>query len=1181
MDFKRQTNLVGVDDLVLLSTLNERAITDNLKQRFAKDIIYTAIGNVLISVNPFKRLPIYTDDHIKYYRANSKQTTQPHIFALAEDTYRSMVQEEENQCIIISGESGAGKTEASKQIMQYIAAVSGNSKDMQHVKHVMLESNPVLEAFGNAKTVRNDNSSRFGKFFEIYFDTTGGPRGGKISNFLLEKSRVVRQQKGERNFHIFYQLCCGADDALRTKLRLRPPGEFSCLNQGGTLERAGVSDVEEFKETVSAMTAIGLTKEQQFAVFELLAAILHLSELKFVSQGEECVIGNPDVVDFVASLLKVDSTLLARSMCWKKLDTGTEVINVPLDQQQCVNCREALSKAIYAGIFDYIVESVNDAFGRRPYALMIGVLDIYGFEIFEKNGFEQFCINYVNEKLQQIFIELTLKVEQEEYVKEKIKWEPIKFFNNKIVCDLIEGKQPPGIFLILDDVCATMSKEKENVADIKLLDKLDGAQGLNQHFKRTDRGFFIKHYAGDVQYESAGFTSRNKDTLSPDLMVVVKDTQNDLLVHLFRDIEVDTSQSANRSGAKKKSTTAGYKIRNQAAELVKTLMTCTPHYVRTVKSNDVKQGGLFDDPRVLHQVKYLGLLENVRVRRAGFSYRQHFDKFLKRYKYLCPQTYPRPWKGDDKSGCVAILRHVSTLPAEAWQLGETKVFIRQPQHLFHLEDLREQGFGDIIYKIQRAWRRYRTRKVLIKLRAQLTKMYKKGGKQRRADSVFRPYFAEYVELRGNDVIASLLEYKTGPSPWTEYDADGGRKYYYNAATGATVWERPKDMEKQIVKFTQRVLRVVNHTTGQQLYELLIITDQRVYLIEERYDTIVTPPTKPTRQNPNPPPPPAPYTVVHHIVKKRMELRDLRALSVSPYADTFLVLHMNDAPVPHRAVAMTPAKGVKQCERCLGKLLASAKKGNCAVCGQLMCMKCLTCSQVLPTLGYNAPTRVCSWCVNREPCEPPEDTVLNTTYKTEVCSVLRMCYKGITGQKMPICVSDVIDYTNRWDNPKANKVVPRQITFHYNHQISEAQLYVAANQIVVHSPPGVPQAEIDKIEVQKEQRRQAAIERHKREMEEEKKKEEEKERQREEQRKKEVEERKRLRREQEEAEERERQEKESRVRERKEREARIVAERSTAGPAKAAAPACTQCSCKNYIPHPFKQKMCVGCQHEHS
>eukprot|EP00759_Apiculatamorpha_spiralis_P036007 PhF_6_TR36375/c0_g1_i1/m.53441/K10356/MYO1; myosin I len=1145
-DYKRQGNLVGVDDLVLLPQMTERAITDNLKVRFSKDIIYTSIGPVLISMNPFKRLPIYTDDHIKYYKTNSKSTTAPHIFALAEETYRSMIQEEENQCVIISGESGAGKTEASKQIMQYIAAVSGNSKDMQHVKRVMLESNPLLEAFGNAKTVRNDNSSRFGKFFEIYFDAGGGPCGGKISNFLLEKSRVVKQQKGERNFHVFYQLCVGADATLKSKLRLKSPGEYFFLNQGNTLERAGVSDAQEWKETVEAMGAIGLSDDRQNSIFELLAAILHLGEIKFAQQGDECGISNKDVAEFAAGLLKVDAAMLMRSMCWKKLDTGTEIINVPLDLQQCSNARDALCKTIYSGIFDYVVESTNDAFGRRPHALMIGVLDIYGFEIFEKNGFEQFCINYVNEKLQQIFIELTLKVEQEEYVKEKIKWEPIKFFNNKIVCELIEGKSPPGLFLILDDVCATMTKEKESVADMKLLDKLEAGSGGNAHFTRTGSGFIVKHYAGDVVYESAGFTSRNKDTLPPDLMVVLKDTTNGLLEQLFRDVEVDVPGS-NSPRAKKKSTTAGFKIRNQAADLIRTLMSCTPHYVRTIKSNDVKQGGVFDDPRVLHQVKYLGLLENVRVRRAGFSYRQHFDKFIKRYKYLCPLTFPRPWKGDDRSGAEAILKYVTTLAPEAWQLGETKIFIRQPQHLFHLEDLREQGFSGIVYKIQRAYKKFKTRKALIDLRLQITKMLKKAGKSRRSDSVFRPYFAEYMEIRGNDHIKAIMDHEPAPCPWQELDAGDGRKYYYNSVDGSTVWNRPKELDqgKQVVKFINRILRVTNHSIGQQMYEIMIVTDVRIYFIEERQETIVTPPTKPTKQCPHPPPPPAPYTVLHYIPTKRLDLRYLSGLSMSPYADTFLVLHMSDSPVPTRTVPMTPAKGAKACERCQCKFVAATKKGNCSCCGQLLCMKtCLTASQVMPTLGYNTAAKVCSWCLNREPCEPSEDVVLNTPFKTEICAIIREAYKKLTGNKMPLNISGVVDYVNRWDNPKLNKPVAKQIIFYENPAVPDTSLYVAPGQIVIHTPPGVPQAEIDAIEVKKEERRKANMERRKKEEEEMRRREEEKERQREEQRKKEIEERKRLKREQDEKEERDRLEKEQKFRERKEREARIVAERST-------------------------------------
>lgn len=1141
IDFKRAPT-VGVEDLVLLQNLSDKSISEDLKLRYNKDLIYTAIGSVLISVNPFKRLPIYTEEQIQYYRTHGKTTTTPHIFNLAEDTYRTMILEEENQCVIISGESGAGKTEASKQIMQYIAAVSGNSKEMQRVKQIMLESNPLLEAFGNAKTVRNDNSSRFGKFFEIYFDRVGGPLGGHMSNFLLEKSRVVRQQKGERSFHIFYQLCCGCQDPIRSKLRLRPPTEFHFLNQGGTVERTGVSDEAEWKETVDAMDAMGIPDKDQESVFQMLAAILHLGELTFTPNAkEEFSASDRDEMKFVSELLEVDAAQLERCLTWKKLEMGSETVNVPLDLQQCNNARDALAKSIYDKLFNFIVESVNIAFGKKPFSLMLGVLDIYGFEIFEKNGFEQFCINYVNEKLQQIFIELTLKVEQEEYVREKIAWEPIKYFNNKIVCDLIEGKQPPGLFAIIDDVCAAMAKEVESVADVKMLDKLDGAFGQHPHFHRTDQGFMIKHYAGDVHYNSQGFTTRNKDLLSVDILTVVITTQNQFFQRLLEDVEVEVTSPTQKVGARKKATTAGYKIRTQAADLIKTLMLCNPHYVRTVKPNDEKRANFYDDPRVLHQVKYLGLLENVRVRRAGFSYRQYYDKFLKRFKYCCPATFPRPFSGSDKNACKTILEYCSsTVPEGAYQLGETKIFIRQPQHLFAMEDRREASFDKIVLKVQRAWTRFRNNREYIVLKKNMDRIYAKASKERRSDSVFRPFLGQYLNYHSALAeVHPLIEFNVIASAWKEGYSETGKRYYFNCLTQATSWEKPIDMEKQRILFTDRVDRIVNHQGGQTANEILVVSDRALYFVEAQQQTVVTPPTKPTKANPHPPPPPAPYTYTMYVLKKRLDVRLLAGVSVSLLADPYCVVHFYPAPVPYRPVTMAPMKGTTHCQSCGVKFTPALKRANCPGCGLMCCLKtCLVYTRPFPTLGQPKPVKCCARCVVGEPHEAVEDVVICNVQKTEIVAMIRKVYKRLMGNKIPINCNNNIEYQ------LAGEARKRVLSFLVNNDLKEATLFQNNGQLVVHVPKGISQVKIAEIEKARDERSRIAQERHRKELEEQKVKEIEKDKEREEARRQQVEERKRMKREAEERAETDRMDRERAARERREQNARVVAEKST-------------------------------------
>ncbi|RNC59121.1 putative myosin IB heavy chain [Trypanosoma cruzi] len=1159
VDFKKSA-VVGVEDLVLLPQLSDKAIMENLKLRHSKDIIYTSIGPVLLSVNPFKKIPnLYGEERIAFFRSGGKSSGGtfgithggPHIFGLAEETYRTMVSEEENQCVIISGESGAGKTEASKQIMQYISAVSGNTVEMQHVKRVILESNSLLEAFGNAKTVRNDNSSRFGKFFEIFFDRMGGPVGGRMSNFLLEKSRVVSQQLGERSFHVFYQLCHGASPTLRERLRLRPPGEFFYLNQGGTLDRDGVDDAKEWAETLAAMEAMSISMSDQQSIFDTLALILHLGQLQFAPSAADredaaLMVSNPEELNFCAMLLGVDAAVLEWAFTWKRLEMGTsEVVNVPLDIQQCRNARDALAKTLYHHLFDFVVESVNVALGKKPYDLMLGVLDIYGFEIFEKNGFEQFCINYVNEKLQQIFIELTLKVEQEEYVREKIPWEEIKYFNNKIVCELIEGTQPPGLFSVMDDVCATMAKEKESVADIKMLDKLDAVHTGNPHFNRTERGFRIKHYAGDVYYNAEGFTTRNKDLLGADIALVLGTSSNQFLLKILAESIAGPAQGRT-VGKKPRVTTAGFKMRQQASYLVKTLMGCNPHYVRTIKSNDEKRRDFLDEARVLHQVKYLGLLENIRVRRAGYSYRQYFDKFLKRFKYVSSETFPRSFKGSDRDACAAILRHVGdALPQGSWQLGQQKVFIRQPQHLFTLEDLRETALDNIVFKIQRAWRRYQQNKDSVLMKSAIGRMYLKAGKTRRADSVFRPFFGDYLDYRNRlKPLHPYVEFNPIGSAWKEFWTEAGKRYYHNAIFQQSQWERPREMSPQKIVFTALVERVVNHQKALLEKNFLIITDLAVYMIQERLETIVQPAAKPTKKNAHSLPP-SNSTMTRYLLQKRLDLRLLSGISLTTHADTVLLLHFYQPTVPYRPiVGNTTAKSSKKvyhCECCGGKLLPAATKQNCPGCGRLCCAKkCLQYNRPLPTLlGHSKPVRVCPNCVHGEPFEPVEDVVLMTPMKTEVVAVLRKLYRQLMGNKVPVTISDGLTYHLFGENR------PWILTATALPSISETALISSCPfTLAVSAPPGISQEIIQAIETAREKRRGAAAERRRKEEEEERARELLREREREEEHRRVVEERKTARAAVEQKQESERLQREQAARDQREESARIVAERST-------------------------------------
>lgn len=653
----------------------------------------------------------------------------------------------DSQCVIITGESGAGKTEAAKLIMKYISAVSGDSAEINYVKDVILGSNPLLEAFGNAKTLRNNNSSRFGKYFEIQFDRLGDPVGGKINHYLLEKSRVVRQIAGERCFHIFYHLLAGATQPEMDSMFLYEPQHFNYLAQSGCFTVDNMDDSKEMQEVRHSMDTMGISQQEQTNIWGMLAGILHLGNVYFTEAADKAQIHDQNALDLVARMFTCDANLMRNALVSRFLTTGTgstaETYQVPNNKVQAEAARDSLAKTIYSRIFDFLVGKINVALARYqlPFNTVLGVLDIYGFEIFQNNGFEQFCINYVNEKLQQYFIELTLKAEQEEYAAEGIQWTPIKFFNNKIVCDLIEAKQPPGMFSVLDDVCFTMHAVDGDALDGKFVEKCRGFFSSHLHFRAYDGGFGIKHYAGDVNYNSAGFTERNKDNVTNDLIEAIQSSTNQLLVSFFPE---DTSVKQ-----AKRPTTAGFKIKTSAQDLIKALSACAPHYIRTIKPNETKRPRDWDEERVAHQVKYLGLLENVRVRRAGFAFRAPFDRFLARYKKLSDQTWGLwgEWAGDPRAGTEIVLKG-SNLDAKQWQLGRTKIFIRHPESLFFLEECLERFDYERAALIQKAWRKWKGKKKALEARALAANLLK-NKKERRRDTVNRKFDGDYLNYDKN------------------------------------------------------------------------------------------------------------------------------------------------------------------------------------------------------------------------------------------------------------------------------------------------------------------------------------------------------------------------------------------------------------------------------------------------
>ncbi|XP_037794658.1 unconventional myosin IC-like isoform X1 [Penaeus monodon] len=716
----------GVPDAILLEDYqNEAVFIDNLKKRYHENVIYTYIGQVLVSVNPYKDLGLYTDALLEKYRNVNFYEVPPHVFAITENAYRTMTSEVTDHCILISGESGAGKTEASKQVLRFLAATSLHRREIDRVRDRLLQSNPLLEAFGNAKTNRNDNSSRFGKYMDIEFNFKGDPVGGHILNYLLEKSRVVHQEHGERNFHVFYQLLAGAPDDLLAKLNLvRDPSNYFYLKQGDSSHVGGINDRGCFEAVDYALDILNFSTEEQEAIWGVIAAILHLGNVTFTEDDNR----NAKVVDDqpvkeCSKLIGCEPAQLLKALTHRTIEARGDVVTSPLNPDQAGYARDALAKSVYERIFNWLVGRLNlsltsNEIGRKT---LLGILDIYGFEIFDRNGFEQFCINYCNEKLQQVFIELTLKSEQEEYKREGIEWEPVKFFDNKIICDLVEEKHK-GIISLLDEECLRPG----DANDLTFLSKMDSHLSNHDHYfsyetaknnkvKKTINKdeFRLRHYAGEVAYRVQGFLDKNNDLLFRDLKHTMSQASNIIAKSVFPREELQN---------KKRPETAATQFKQSLGNLMEILMIKEPSYIRCIKPNDEKRSCNFNFERVSHQVKYLGLIENLRVRRAGFAYRRLYEIFLARYKSLCPATWPK-YPGPAKDGVKAIVDHLGYHP-EDYRMGETKLFIRLPKTLFFTEDRFQMRKAELATMIQAKWKAFMYQRRYQKMRDSVTRIAK-------------------------------------------------------------------------------------------------------------------------------------------------------------------------------------------------------------------------------------------------------------------------------------------------------------------------------------------------------------------------------------------------------------------------------------------------------------------------
>ncbi|XP_030490697.2 myosin-17 isoform X1 [Cannabis sativa] len=697
----------GIDDMTKLSYLHEPGVLENLAIRYELNEIYTYTGNILIAVNPFQRLDHLYDTHMMaQYKGAPFGELSPHVFAVGDAAYRAMINEGKSNSILVSGESGAGKTETTKMLMRYLAYLGGHSGvEGCTVEQQVLESNPVLEAFGNAKTVRNNNSSRFGKFVEIQFNKYGRISGAAIKTYLLERSRVCQISDPERNYHCFYLLCAAPKEDIE-KYKLGSPKSFHYLNQSKCYELDGVSDGDEYLATRRAMSIIGISEEEQESIFRVVAAILHLGNINF-SKGEEIdssVIKDDESryhLNVTSELLRCDAQSLEEALIKRVMVTPEEVITKTLDPDNAINSRDALAKTLYSRLFDWLVDKINNSIGQDPNSnSIIGVLDIYGFESFKCNSFEQFCINFTNEKLQQHFNQHVFKMEQEEYNKEEIDWSYIEFIDNQDVLDLIE-KKPGGIIALLDEACMFPKSTHETFAQKLYQTFKNEKRFIKPKLSQTD--FTISHYAGEVTYQANQFLDKNKDYVIAEHQALLTASNCSFVGGLFPPLPEDSSKSS-------KFSSIGSRFKLQLQSLMEILSTTVPHYIRCVKPNSVLKPAIFENLNIIQQLRCGGVLEAIRISCAGYPTRRTFYDFVNRFGLLVPEVLEANY--DDKVASQMILDKKGL---KGYQIGKSKVFLRAGQ-MAELDARRTEVLGNAARTIQRQIRTFIAHREFVTLR---------------------------------------------------------------------------------------------------------------------------------------------------------------------------------------------------------------------------------------------------------------------------------------------------------------------------------------------------------------------------------------------------------------------------------------------------------------------------------
>ncbi|XP_064213601.1 myosin heavy chain, muscle isoform X3 [Tribolium castaneum] len=738
------------EDMSNLTYLNDASVLHNLKQRYYAKLIYTYSGLFCVAINPYKRFPVYTNRCAKLYRGKRRNEVPPHIFAISDGAYVNMLTNHENQSMLITGESGAGKTENTKKVIAYFATVGASTKKSEeqakkgNLEDQVVQTNPVLEAFGNAKTVRNDNSSRFGKFIRIHFGPTGKLAGADIETYLLEKARVISQQSLERSYHIFYQMMSGAVKGLKEMCLLsNNVSDYYFVAQGKTTI-PNVDDAEELLITDQAFDVLGFTQEEKDNIYKITAAVMHMGCMKFKQRGreEQAEPDGTEASERVAKLLGIEAPGLYNALCKPRIKVGAEFVTQGRNVNQVNYSVGAMSKAMFDRLFKFLVKKCNETLDtKQKRQHFIGVLDIAGFEIFDYNGFEQLCINFTNEKLQQFFNHHMFVLEQEEYKAEGIQWTFIDFGMDLLACiELIE--KPMGILSILEEE-SMFPKATDKTFEEKLNTNHLGKSPNFLKPKPPKPGqqaahFAIGHYAGNVPYNITGWLEKNKDPLNDTVVDLYKKGTNKLLVEIFADHpgQSGAPDAGGGKGGKRPKGSAFQTVsslyREQLNNLMTTLRSTQPHFVRCIIPNELKQPGVIDSHLVMHQLTCNGVLEGIRICRKGFPNRMVYPDFKLRYMILAPATMAA--EKDPKEAARKCLEEVGLDP-DSYRIGHTKVFFRAGV-LGQMEELRDERLGKIVTWMQSWVRGYLSRKE-----------FKRLQEQRLALQVCQRNLRKYLKLR--------------------------------------------------------------------------------------------------------------------------------------------------------------------------------------------------------------------------------------------------------------------------------------------------------------------------------------------------------------------------------------------------------------------------------------------------